>query len=74
MQNYLIDLADKKLLRKRFYIETIFGFLKNSMNLEHTRHRSPVNFLVNLISALVAYSFTKGKPKTLSIFISLIHS
>ena len=74
MQNYLIDLADKKLLRKRFYIETIFGFLKNSMNLEHTRHRSPVNFLVNLISALVAYSFTKGKPKILSISTSLIHS
>ena len=74
MKNYLINLADKKLLRKRFCIETIFGFLKNSMNLEHTRHRSPVNFLVNLISALTAYSLTKGKSKKLTISTSLIHS
>ena len=74
MKNYLINLADKKLLRKRFCIETIFGFLKNSMNLEHTRHRSPVNFLVNLIAALTAYSLTKGKPKKLTISTSLIHS
>ena len=74
MKNYLINLADKKLLRKRFHIETIFGFFKNSMNLEHTRHRSPINFLVNLIAALTAYSLTKGKPKKLTISISLIHS
>ena len=73
MKNYLINLADKKLLRKRFYIETIFGFLKNSMNLEHTRHRSPINFLINIIAALTAYSLTKGQPKKLSACTSLIH-
>ena len=49
IKNYLITLVDKNLLKKRFCIETIFGFLKNSMNLEHTRHRSPINFLVKLI-------------------------
>ena len=74
MKNYLVDLADKKLLRKRFYIETIFGFLKNSMNLEHTRHRSPVHFLVNIIAALTAYSLTKDKSKNLAFSSSLIHS
>ena len=74
IKNYLIDLVDKKLLRKRFCIETIFGFLKDSMNLEHTRHRSPINFLVNLIATLTAYSLTKGKPKKLNISTSLIHS
>ena len=74
MKNYLIDLTDKKLLRKRFCIETIFGFLKNSMNLEHTRHRSSMNFLINLIAALTGYSLTKGKTKKLSISTSLIHS
>ena len=74
MKNYLIDLADKKLLRKRFCIETIFGFLKNSMNLEHTRHRSPINFLINIIAALAAYSLTKGKSTKLSDSTSLIHS
>ena len=74
MKNYLIDLIDKKLLCKRFCIDTIFGFLINSMNLEHTRHRSPINFLVNLIAALTAYSLTKGKPKKLYLVTSLIHS
>ena len=70
MKNYLIDLTDKNLLRKRFCIETIFGFLKNSMNLEHTKHRSSINFLINLIAALTTYSLTKGKTKTLYISIS----
>ena len=28
MKNYLINLVDKKLLRKRFYIESICSFLK----------------------------------------------
>ena len=28
MKNYLISLLDKKLYRKRFYIKTIFEFLK----------------------------------------------
>ena len=74
MKNYLINLLEKKLLRKRFCIETIFDFLKNSMNLEHTKYPSPVNFLVNLIAALIAYSLTKGKPNKLSISTFLIHS
>ena len=74
MKNYLIDMADKKLLRKRFCIETIFGFLKNSMNLKHIRHRSPINFLINIISALTAYSLPKGQPKKLFASTSLIHS
>ena len=64
----------EKLLRQKFCIETIFEFLKNSMNLEHTRHRSSINFLINLIAALTAYSLTKGKTKKLSISTSLIHS
>ena len=71
MKNYLIDPTDKKLLRKRFCIETISGFLKNSMNLEHTRHRSSINFL---IGALTAYSLTKNKTKKLSISTSLIYN
>ena len=64
----------EKLFRKRFCIETIFGFLKNSMNLEHTRHRSSINFLINLIAALTTYSLTKGKTKKLFISTSLIYS
>ena len=50
MKNHLLELEDKKLSRKRVLIESVFNVLKNHMNLEHTRHRSPVNFLVHIIS------------------------
>ena len=59
MKNHLLDLGDKTLLRKRSLIESVFNILKNSMKLEHTRHRSPTNFLVHTIACLTAYSFRK---------------
>lgn len=63
MKNYLMPLADKILLRKRFLIETIFGILKTDMNLEHSRHRSPINAFVSILSALIAYTYKKNKPQ-----------
>jgi hypothetical protein len=55
MRNVLIDLADKLLLRKRALIETIIDELKNVCQIEHSRHRSPYNFLVHLFCGLIAY-------------------
>ncbi len=55
MENKLMDLKEKILLRKRNLIETVFDYLKNKMNLEHTRHRSPINAFVHILSTLVAY-------------------
>ena len=57
MKNCLMLMVDKILLRKRSLIESSFNILKNRMNLEHTRHRSPINFLVNIASCIVAYQF-----------------
>jgi len=62
MKNVLIDIGDKLLLRKRAVIESVNGFLKNICQVEHTRHRSLVNFMVNLLAALAAYSFLPRKP------------
>jgi hypothetical protein len=45
---------DKLLLRKRA-VETIIDQLKNVSQIEHSRHRSPINFLVNLLCGLIAY-------------------
>jgi len=53
---------DKCLLRKRFIIETINDQLKNISQIEHTRHRSFENFVVNLLAALVAYTLQAKKP------------
>jgi len=62
MKNKLMPLFDKLMLRKRAIIETINDQLKNISQIEHSRHRSPVNFLVNVISALIAYSHREKKP------------
>jgi hypothetical protein len=62
MKNKLMPIIDKILLRKRFIIETINDLLKNEMQIEHTRHRSRMNFLVNLIAGLVAYAIRPAKP------------
>ena len=62
MKNMLMDFSDKILLRKRAVIESVNDFLKNICQIEHSRHRSQLNFLVNLVSGLVAYSFLPNKP------------
>lgn len=62
MKNYLMPMADKIMLRRRFIIETVLDTLKSSMGLEHSRHRSPVNAMVHLLSCLAAYAFRPGKP------------
>jgi len=62
MKNYLMPWLDKILLRRRFLIETFFDNLKSSMGLEHSRHRSPINAMVHILSCLVAYCFKPGKP------------
>ena len=62
MKNRLIKVYDKLMLRKRAIIETIFDQLKNISQIEHSRHRSPLNFVSNLFSGLIAYSLREKKP------------
>jgi hypothetical protein len=62
MKNRLMSLRDRILLRKRSVIETINDELKNICQVEHSRHRSLHNFMMNLIAALGAYCFFDKKP------------
>lgn len=62
MRGRLLTLADKLLLRKRALIESVNDQLKNVSQIEHTRHRSPYNFLVHLLAGLVAYCHQPKKP------------
>lgn len=62
MKNRLLPLADKLLLRKRAIIETVLDQLKNISQIEHTRHRSVNNFVVNLVCGLIAYCHQPKKP------------
>lgn len=43
MKNRFMSLSDRLLLRKRSIIETIIDQFKNISQIEHSRHRSPVN-------------------------------
>lgn len=62
MKNRLMILRDKLLLRKRNIIETVNDQLKNISQIEHSRHRSPMNFLINVLAGLVAYMRQPTKP------------
>ena len=62
MNNKLMPMVDKLLLRKRAIVESIYDQLKNLSQIEHTRHRSFSGFVVNLISGLIAYCHQPKKP------------
>ena len=62
MKGALMSVSDRLLLRKRALIETINDELKNIAQIEHSRHRSFENFLVNLLSGIAAYCFFPKKP------------
>ncbi|MCO6426971.1 MAG: hypothetical protein J5I83_02650 [Nitrosomonas communis] len=62
MKNKLLLLFDKLLLRKCSIIETVSDQLKNISQIEHSCHRSPFNFFVNLMAGLSAHTFCEKKP------------
>ena len=78
MRNKLMSIVDKILLRKRGVIESVNNKLKSGCQIEHHRHRSRWNFLVNLISGIVAYAYDPCKPcikfttKQKELFLNLI--
>ncbi|MEM8677693.1 MAG: transposase, partial [Cyanobacteria bacterium P01_G01_bin.67] len=50
------------LLRKRAIVESVIEQLKHISQIEHSRHRSPTNFVVNLLAGLIAYCHRPQKP------------
>ena len=62
MKDHLMHISDKLLVRKRAIIESIIDQLKNISQIEHSRHRSPTNFVIHLLAGLFAYSHQEKKP------------
>jgi len=62
MKNRLLPWLDKLLLRKRAIIESVVDQLKNISQIEHTRHRSPINCFINILAGLIAYCHQPKKP------------
>jgi Transposase DDE domain len=61
-KNKWMPLLDKLLLRKRALIECVHDPWKNVSQMEHTRHRRAAQGIVNLLAAVVAYTFQPKKP------------
>ena len=62
MQNKLMNLTDKLLLKKRGVIESVIDIIKIHLSVDHSRHRSRAAFLSNLFSGIIAYAFYPQKP------------
>ena len=62
MKPLALSVTDEVMLKKRVIIESVIKALKTQTQLEHTRHRSLVNFQVNVVSALIAYMPLENRP------------
>jgi hypothetical protein len=62
MKKKILNAFEKFFLHQRSLVETVIDQLKSICHIEHTRHRSPLNFLVNLISGLAGYCLKPRKP------------
>ena len=71
MKNKLVLLEEKILLKKRGLVESVGNILKNILSMQHTRHRSPTNFIAHVFSGLISYAFREKKP-TIELPIKLL--
>lgn len=52
----------KYYMKHRGLIESVFDILKSVLDIEHSRNRSTKNYFVNVLAALVAYTFLDKTP------------
>ena len=57
-----MSVSDRFLLSKRAIIETVNDELKNIAQVEHSRHRSFDNFIINLLGVIAVYCLFPKKP------------
>lgn len=67
MKNCLMEMADKMMLMRRFFVETIFSSMKSLQTLIHHRHRCPLNAFVHLFAGLINYQLRADKPSLQSL-------
>lgn len=67
-----LDLSqyEKQLLNQRGIIETVIGHLKHYYHVWHSRHRSMINAMTHLVSALSAYTIEPLKLSAIKLIAS----
>jgi hypothetical protein len=67
MKNCLMEMADKLMLMRRPFIETVFSSLKSLNTLIHHRHRCVINAFSHLLAGLINYQLRDDKPSLQSL-------
>lgn len=62
MKNKLMEIQEKFFLAKRGIIECVYDLLMTICDIDHTRHRSPVNAFVHMMGGLAAYTYYDKLP------------
>lgn len=62
MKEKTMNLFERFFLNHRGLVETVIEQLKSICHIDHSRHRKPDNFVVNLLSGLMAYMLRPRKP------------
>jgi len=67
MQSMILNEYEQQLLNQRNTIETVINHLKFHYQVWHTRHRSMINAMTHLISALAAYAIEPLKLSAIKL-------
>jgi Transposase DDE domain len=62
MKNKLMSTAEKLALKKRGVIESVNDLLMTICDIDHTRHRSPINALTHALAGVTAYTYLDKLP------------
>ena len=66
MKTALVTMEDKFYLNKRGVIESVIDILKSICDIDHTRHRSPLNAIIHILGGIAAYHFLDHKTSIYS--------
>lgn len=73
MKEKTMTYFERFFLNHRGLVETVIDQLKTICHIEHSRHRNPDNFVINLVSGLAAYMLRPRKP-SLKLHSKIEHS
>ena len=62
MKNKLMIMAERLALKKRGVIESVNDLLMTICDIDHTRHRSPINAISHALSGVIAYTYLDKLP------------
>ena len=55
-------MAERLALKKRGVIESVNDLLMTICDIDHTRHRSPINAISHALSGMIAYTYLDKLP------------